>query len=235
MAQQSLNECLSAMTPVKPGDDVADAASSARINAIQDAIRALMRGDNINTGPNIRKKSQDGWVILTGQPGGGNGGVVGAYPFKVTNGTDEAGNPVLTIAPGVFVTVAPTLYGESLTATPKPTYSPPNEAFDFLLRVKVDNTFNHLTDLRYSVAEATIVTDLDSGVSSEKESIGGGAPAIRELHIKWGDDGSVEADKTIGHFYLKIAHVSATREITQFLDQNFRTIAIIRDDVVILT
>ena len=58
---------------VKKGDSPESACRSDRMNAIMDAIAALARGDNIGRGINIRKRTGDGMVILSGMPGGAAG------------------------------------------------------------------------------------------------------------------------------------------------------------------
>ncbi len=232
------NSLLGALTTVNPGDDVADVASAARINAIQAILKALIRGDNIMTGPNILKKSQDGWVILSGQPTGKKGGSDGPdHPFKVgTRQNEFTGNTELTILPGEIVSTKPTLYGESLVADPRPVYSPPVGAFTLVLRVDLDNTITFPVAPRYAVTTASIVNANDSTVVADV--VNGVLP---ELKVKWGDDGTVVADKTKGHFYIKVAECLSTLpaqviqvEVTQYLAQNYRTLAVIGDEVVLL-
>jgi hypothetical protein len=92
-----LSDILRELKDVKAGDDVADVASSTRINAIQEAIRCLVRGDNINTGPNVLKKTQAGFVTLSGQPSGRRGGgrpIDLAFAFTPTSIVNEANETV---------------------------------------------------------------------------------------------------------------------------------------------
>lgn len=66
-----INQAISKLTPVQRGMNLRKALSAERIQALQDAIISLARGDNVRTGPNILKKSGATWVSLTGAKGGG--------------------------------------------------------------------------------------------------------------------------------------------------------------------
>lgn len=52
-------------TPVRKGEAVESAANHMRINAIQDAIKALARGENIASGVNLKKKGFGSSVMLS--------------------------------------------------------------------------------------------------------------------------------------------------------------------------
>lgn len=82
-AQSSLGQLLKSLTPVGRGDSVYAVASADRINNIQNAIRLLVRGDNIVSGVNIRKKSSDGYVILSSEPRAAQVGG-GGFPFQIS-------------------------------------------------------------------------------------------------------------------------------------------------------
>lgn len=104
---KSLNQVIKSLTPVRRGDSVYHVASAERINGIQDAIRLIVRGDNIVSGINIRKKSGDGYVIISGEPGGrGGGGGVG-FPWEISLQT-LAGIAQVVVAPGTINSVLPT-------------------------------------------------------------------------------------------------------------------------------
>jgi hypothetical protein len=71
----SISDIIAALTPVRRGDDVTKVASSTRINAIQEAIFFLLKGENIKLGPGMRKGSTLGSVTIRGGDGrGGRGG-----------------------------------------------------------------------------------------------------------------------------------------------------------------
>lgn len=84
MASSSLNTLLKSLTRVGRSESVYNVASADRINAIQDAIRLLVRGENIIAGMNVLKRSADGYCILTGNAAGGRG-VTGTstFPFQL--------------------------------------------------------------------------------------------------------------------------------------------------------
>lgn len=86
MTPRDINGALKSLKRLKKGDRVASAASSDRLNAIQDIIRALVRGDNVVTdGKTIRKQTSEGHFVLTGnntaRAFGGTGEV--EFPFEV--------------------------------------------------------------------------------------------------------------------------------------------------------
>ncbi len=72
-ASKDIAKKLKQLQPVRKGQSVLEVASSDRINAIQDIIMALIRGDNIVDGANVYKKSGDGYVILSSRNTGGFG------------------------------------------------------------------------------------------------------------------------------------------------------------------
>lgn len=84
MAFSSLNSVLKHLTRVGRSESVYQVASADRINAIQDAIRLLVRGENIVSGNHILKKSSDGYVVLTGNARGAiGGGSAVTFPFQL--------------------------------------------------------------------------------------------------------------------------------------------------------
>jgi hypothetical protein len=81
----SFDDLIKAMSPVKPGDHVCKVASANRINAIMEAIKMLIAGENVMEGPNIRKDSSSGKLILSADPSGGFGGKgTTIFPFKLS-------------------------------------------------------------------------------------------------------------------------------------------------------
>jgi hypothetical protein len=223
-----INDLLRALTPVKPGDDVAEAAASGRINAIQELLRALVRGDNIIQGLNVRKQSQDGWVILSANPTGRGGGKAGILPFQVNN----VSSGEISVAPGLFVTTVATLYGTALDATPAPTYTVQANPFSLFLRITLD--YDNLT-FRYAVSEAEIVTDDDDDVTPDITGA-----EVPELKMFWDDP----ATKVAGHFYIKVADLDSSIPVggsevvcsvtAQWLFSNYRAFVLVGDDVTVL-
>ncbi|EIQ01044.1 hypothetical protein OpiT1DRAFT_05608 [Opitutaceae bacterium TAV1] len=65
---------------VTPGENLEDALTATRINGIQDAIRALARGDNIVAGRGIRTHNSGSEVILTATTLPSKGGTTVAAP-----------------------------------------------------------------------------------------------------------------------------------------------------------
>lgn len=104
----NLANTLSRLAPVKSGDSSYDTLSAERINAIQDAIRALAGGANIRSGVGIRIQAGPDWVVVSARDASGRGGggaASGAYqmPFDVT----VSGNTV-SIVPGYICNQEPT-------------------------------------------------------------------------------------------------------------------------------
>lgn len=80
----SFDDLLKAMSPVNSGDSVFEVASAARMNAIMEVIRMLILGENVMEGPNIRKDSSGGKLILSADPSGRDLGGISAFPFKLS-------------------------------------------------------------------------------------------------------------------------------------------------------
>lgn len=78
-----INDSLSKLTPLKPGESLFKQLTATRVNAIQEMIRALARGDNIATGPKVRKKTGAGWITLDfdGDDGGNRSSTT--MPFRL--------------------------------------------------------------------------------------------------------------------------------------------------------
>lgn len=76
---------LKKLTQVRKGQNVLRVASSERVNAIQETLKALVRGDNVVAGENLRKKKGEGYFVLSGNRGGRGGPPpdVTETPFQV--------------------------------------------------------------------------------------------------------------------------------------------------------
>lgn len=85
--ERSITGNLKKLTAVKKGDSVLQVASAERINAIQETLKAMARGENVVAGVNIRKTLGEGFFILSGQRGGRGGGGGEAtlhFPWEIT-------------------------------------------------------------------------------------------------------------------------------------------------------
>jgi hypothetical protein len=65
-----MRQYLSKLIPVKAGDDVTKVASASRMNAIMEMLRALARGENIKTGPNMTRGGNDCEISIDANPRG---------------------------------------------------------------------------------------------------------------------------------------------------------------------
>jgi hypothetical protein len=94
----ALNEYLSKLTSVRKGDSIRKVASSERMNAIQESLRILARGDNIQIGENLRKKTFTNSVMLSANRQRSRaGGEDIETPFQVITRTDSDGNVQLGV------------------------------------------------------------------------------------------------------------------------------------------
>jgi hypothetical protein len=87
----NIGDALKALTPVKPGMDVAEVASSSRMNAIMTILRYIADGHHMVTGPGIRKRTGTGWVTITADPQDipAGGGLV-ELPFQLIGLVEHA-------------------------------------------------------------------------------------------------------------------------------------------------
>jgi hypothetical protein len=78
------------MSIVRSGADIFEIVTAKRMNAIQDSIKGLVRGDNCNTGPGIRKRIGDGWFTLSADRGSrGGAGIQNISFFLTSTGTES--------------------------------------------------------------------------------------------------------------------------------------------------
>lgn len=108
----SISQILAKLTPVQKGMNLRKALTAERIQALQDAIFALSKGENIVSGANIRRKCGSGWVMLSANASrasaASGGTTIQPYPFDVTVGKDESGEPVVTVRAGTVNSLMPT-------------------------------------------------------------------------------------------------------------------------------
>jgi hypothetical protein len=109
----SFSDLFSALTPVRRGDPVEKVASSARINAIQELLLMLARGDNIKLGRGMRKGATIGSITIHGSESrGGRGG--GSYRVWNYSTESERGQFSITFRDGLVSNILPTNIGEKI-------------------------------------------------------------------------------------------------------------------------
>lgn len=110
--QRNLQSLLKSFRPVGKAENVHSVASSDRINALQDAVKFLARGDHINTGSNIRKRvGQDGFLMLTvdQKKTFSSGSTVSHFPWEIRVSTNPDTNlPTVKVLPGTVNNMIPT-------------------------------------------------------------------------------------------------------------------------------
>lgn len=87
---EEITQLLNELTPVQAGDNVLSVARASRINAMQDLLRAIARGDNIIEGKGIRISTEPGGVIIEGRARSQTGESLPDHPWKpyVVDGLD---------------------------------------------------------------------------------------------------------------------------------------------------
>ncbi|SRR6266542_2590898 len=110
----ALADLIKKMVPVKKGDDVRGVASHERMNALQDAIRAICRGENVVSGENIRKKIGENFVILSAGKGGGRGAAPEEKNLQLYDASDQSG-PKVGITFGTVAGLVPSGWFAYLT------------------------------------------------------------------------------------------------------------------------
>lgn len=110
MAQsKNIVENLKKLEAVRKGQNVLGVASSERINAIQELLQALVRGDNVFTGVNLRKTLGPGYFILSGEAGGGRRSGPGSFPWEISTTRDpETEQDSVHVGPGTINSFVPT-------------------------------------------------------------------------------------------------------------------------------
>lgn len=90
----NVRDLVSKLTPIEKGMLLEDVVTSERMQAMQDLLLALTRGDNLMKGHNIRKRSGPDWVMLSAGAQAGPESLNRGHPFQVTESTE--GGPSLT-------------------------------------------------------------------------------------------------------------------------------------------
>lgn len=249
----AISNLLSKLDPVKSGDSVFEVASSDRMNAIQELLKMLVRGENIVSGPNVFKKSQDGFVSLSAHPvvrGGGGGG--GSTPFLVYQDVDNSvpPYPILKVYPGKIMGLVPTLKSDGTYGTGgapldaaedavvQPWLYTPGNDFSIYLRVQVTQGAPPL-----SVQYRSSITDVQAVTSEDPTAVIDRANFTQEFQIVWEGVNQAAKDlKTTGHFYINVADVKGSivggniliGEITQWLFTSITSFVIAGDFAVVL-
>lgn len=242
-----LNDYLRELKTVKPGDDVSDVACAARMNAIQESIKCLVRGDNINSGPNILKKTQGGFVTLSGSPGGRRGGGGGAtnFPFRVQM-TSVDSFPAVNVYPGKVLNNVPYIYSTLMDevaydshGNPIPAYlTPPYDDFSVWLIVRIVGGIYHPhVDIPREGHDppdddGVLPPDQSCYVTLDEQD------NEEEFHITWDSPGS-----GLGSFPVRLAFVTMKGtdpntgnptfdEPIQYVFDNFRALVLAGDDII---
>lgn len=214
----SFDDLMKQLSPVNSGDLVTEVASAARMNAIQELIKMLVLGENIMEGPNIRKDSSQGKLILSADPSGkGLGGGTLKHPFKVRNASNDAG-PRVSITPGVIEGIVPVIDTIRLDAIPAPTYGVTDGWIYFKVYLKA--RASAFSDFRTTVDKVEVI-----GFDTEQV----------ELALTWTDE-----SLGLGFFFIRIAGITIDdddniKQIDQYLTDNIRTFAIVVDEIIILS
>lgn len=227
-----IGDLVKALTPVKAGDSVLTVASASRINAIQDIIKGLLRGDNLVAGVNMRKNAQSGIVVFTGTPAGTNrGGGGDKSPFHVSTAGDTSypSYPVLKLYPGRVSSIVPTIDGTKLDHDPPPLLYTPTTDFSVYLKASFnftvpDDEYRSYLNTVEVVTSEDVVDDLEDG-------------KIIDGKITWEEDEDHPDMNVKGHFYLLVADVQADPggvgviygPITQWLFDNYQTFVFTSD------
>lgn len=109
----SPEQILAELTPVQRGQDVAEVASSSRINALQDAIRHIFSDQFIKTGMGLLKGHTTGQTTIRSR-GGGRGRGGGGYTVWNYSTESEKGRHSITFTDGLVNNILPKNVGEKV-------------------------------------------------------------------------------------------------------------------------
>lgn len=250
----TFDDVLKELSPVHSGDSVFEVASAARMNAIMEAIHMLVMGENVMEGPNIRKDSSSGKLILSADPVGvGRGGGAFKHPFKVVHGADNSfpPYPILKVLPGRVGLIMPTLANAALDKLPPPAPGPhpwfysPTGPYSLWLKVNIDTSSTQLNQ-RAGIVSAQVVATNDPLLAAMLADAPEPVPPetlkkLPELQMRWDGHGTENVSNTKGFFLIKIADITAVTDgggnivvktITQFLTQSYHTFAVSNLEVV---
>jgi hypothetical protein len=102
-----MEQYLSKLTPINVGMPAHEVLTVERLNAIQDAIFALTRGDNIQRSYGIRKRTLSNGVLFMADPAGRGGGDAAPCPWTPKIRTDDEGTKFIWFEPGNIANVIP--------------------------------------------------------------------------------------------------------------------------------
>lgn len=119
-----MRQYLSKLIPVKAGDDVTKVASASRMNAIMEMLRALARGENIKTGPNMTRGGNDCEISIDANPRGGRTrSLILGFTVMAGSASDKVVISKSFLTGITFSLVYPTINGTSMAVTPYPELS----------------------------------------------------------------------------------------------------------------
>ena len=226
---------------VSKGEPVVSVARHERINAMMDCILALARGENISAGLNLRKKSGDGFVILSAEPKGKRGGASTPTPFFASKTTDssEPPYPVLKLYPGKIANIVPTVDGVPLDQPAddpdQPWIYTQGDVHSVYLKCLIDlldpaaNYRSHISTVEVVLTEDVPTEALDDN----------GDPL--EGVVTWTGENQAEIDRTTqGYFFINVCRVMGSEdggnivigEITQWLFTSYASFAIAGDEAI---
>lgn len=246
----NFDDLLKQLGEVKPGMPVTRVASSTRMNAITQLIKMLVMGENIMEGPNIRKDTSAGRIILSGAKGvQPKGGGIGQYPFRVTAGTKD-NYTAIRIYPGKILNQVPYVDGfplnvpiaDSFGNLNYPSLTPPSTNFSVWLIVRIANLFDNYHP-RIDIAEPGETGYVPVKPPDESCYLTTVAPDEADqidFRVKWDTPGNKEA----GGFPIRIADVTVeapgpgvttgpvVKSITQYVFNNWRSLILSDNDII---
>jgi hypothetical protein len=210
----------------------------------------LAAGDNLMEGPNIRKDTSSGKVILSGEPGGrlGGGGRGNLLPFKVT-ATQKNNFTAIRVYPGLILNQVPYIEGALMNQTVTDsfghqvpnTFTPPSTDFSVWLITRIKNSFDNYHP-RIDIAQPGETGYVPVLSAAESCYITHVAPAEADridFRIKWDAGGRVA-----GGFPIRIADVKMTaaapgvttgpsvKSITQYVFNSWRSLILSENDII---
>lgn len=199
------------------GEPLLQQLTAARLNAILDAIDR----NRVEFGDNITGQRTPGGTIVRTKLGTG-GGAAGTFPFELIEGTDEADPPLPTVSftVGKIGNSIPTLYGTTLTDTPKHSVSSAND-FKAWLQVNITAEFDNYHP---KIDDAEIIVETAAA-----------NPTREDFKIEWENPD----DKVSGAFFILIAdftvaavpgsdpEVLTITSVDQWLNVSYRAIVML--------
>lgn len=103
--------------PVRPGQALTSVLTAGRINGILLAIRALASGENIRTGPGLRRSATSSSVIISRLGNGTAATAADSHPFQVLDASSN-GSAKVQVVFGQVNSLTPSINGTGLGENP---------------------------------------------------------------------------------------------------------------------